>query len=255
MRPSIILIFFLLIALVLACSLFSCTETIYEEVLKTDTVFVNRPVMSFVTLPATRDTIFIRDTVRIETVITNTDTLLQVVTKDSLIIKVVEKEIYIRDTVVVTNTVKETVTLTDTITVVEYETRIVYLNTEYIYIFPGQSVTYIPEPFEPHFQAFRDEANARNKPLPGGDMVLMRIDPSELAGDNWVSDSWEVAGFQWILRISDQLTVEQSRSAIFRELARMQLGKKYVTDQNKIMCPWHNVNEPMTTQQLNDLFL
>lgn len=219
-----------------------CTETIYEEIIKTDTVFFTRP--SLVTLTE-RDTIVIHDTVRIQTVVHDTiinnvyhtDTVFQVVTKDSLIIKVVEKEVFIRDTVVVTNTVKETITLTDTITVVEYETRVVYLNTEYVYIFPGQSVTYIPEPLIEIHKSFFDECSKRNKPTPGGDLVISYIAPGDIPGDGWNSYSELMAGSQWVIYVNNQLTVEQTYTLLYRELGRIQLGKKYSQDPNKIMSP------------------
>lgn len=223
--------------------LLGCTETVYEEILKTDTVFLARP--SFVQLPATRDTVVIRDTVTVtivqhDTIINNihtVDTVFQVVTKDSLIIKVVEKEVFIRDTIVVTNTVKETITLTDTVTVVEYETRVVYLNTEYVYIFPGNSTTFIPEPLRAIHQSFFDECQKRNKQLPGGDLVISYVAPGELPGDGWNSYSELMAGSQWVIYVNDQLTVEQTYTLLYRELGRIQLAKKYSQDPNKIMSP------------------
>ena len=245
----------ILFALILI-GLGSCTETIEIEKLVRDTVWLQRPSLapSFITLYDTIETVR-TDTVEIQTVITKTDTLLLVVTRDSIVYQIQEKEVTTYDTIIIVE--RDTIfqTLYDTITLTEYETRIVYLNTEYIYIFPGQDAFYIPEPFMPHYLSFIAEANARNKQLPGGSVVLTQVDPSELTGEGWVSESWEIAGFQWIIRLSNELTVEESKAAIFREMGRWQLKKQYSKDVNKIMSNFFRTSPEPTTSEINTLFL
>jgi hypothetical protein len=252
------------IGVLLFLALGSCTETIYEEVIKLDTVFLSRPVTSFVTLPATRDTVFIRDTVRIETIIRDTilnnihttDTIYQVVTKDSLIIKVVEKTVTIRDTVTVTvvNNVHttDTLILRDTVEVVRVEQRVIYLATEYI--FPYNSVTFIPTDLQKYYEEYIAEAYKRGKTLIGGDVVFSYVDPKDLPGEGWVSNTFEMAGNQQIIQLSSELIQEHSRAAVYREMTRWQLRKKYSNDPTKIMSNFFRTAPEPTQNEINTLF-
>lgn len=257
--------------LLFVATLIGCEEIVYKDVIK----YVDRPVpATFVQTSKTEECVS-QDTTKVEILMPDVtangtqskDTTLAVTTACHMKItikgKVVMEPILItKDSIVFRDT---TIYITKNVptpvpgpTVYKdttiYETRIVYETVEYKYLFPGQSVTYIPQPFEIHFQSFRDAANERTKPLPGGDIVLSQVDPNELAGENWTSDSFEMAGFQWVIRISSDLTVEQSKSAIFRELGRMQLKKKYSNDVNKIMSPLFSVTRQITTNDLNILF-
>ncbi len=238
----------------------SCTETIYEEVIKLDTVYVSKPQSLLPTFITVRDTIKIVDTVRVETIITKTDTLIQIVTKDSLIIKEVEKIVYHTDTVEIVNTVVNNVHTTDTVLVVQHDTvtlteyvqRVVYLNTEYI--FPGNSVTFIPDALMPYYLQFIQEAQSRGINLIGGDLIITYVDPADLPGENWISNTFEMAGNQQIIQLSSELIAEQSRAAIYREMARWQLKKKYSNDATKIMSNLFRASPEPTSQEINTLF-
>lgn len=246
--------FFALVMLALG----SCEEIVYEEILKRDTIYLDRPVQ-YITV-ATRDTVFIKDTVRIETVIKDTvinnihttDTILQVIVKDSLIIKVVEKEVRITDTVVVVNNIRDTIRITDTITEIQYQQRVVYLSTEYV--FPGRNAFYIPDELMPYYNSYVQDAQSRGIQLPGGSLVVQFVPNEQIPGVGWVSFYTKMSGDQHIIFLDEGLLVGHAKSAMYRELSRMQLGKKYVTDVDKIMCPLFSVTAPVNTQKINELF-
>lgn len=249
-----LLVVFWVIAIALLVMLASC-ETIEVERLVFDTVYVDRPrqsiAPSFITV---RDTVVIRDTVSVTVVQHNTiinnihtvDTVIQVVTKDSLIIQTVEKIVEHRDTIVIHDVDTIVIALHDTTVLTEYVQRVVYL--EYQFLYPGQSATFIPPPL----QGIVNDFFTRCTDCHGGDLVIEYVD--DLPGDNWHSNSFRMSGDQWILQLHTSLIVEHSRSSIYRELARIQRGKKYVTDASKIMCPWFRTSPEPTTNEINQLF-
>lgn len=234
----------------------SCTETIYEEIFKTDTVWIDKPRQSIApTIVTVIDTVEIHtiDTVSIEVVVHDVDTLIQYVTKDSIIVQTVEKIIEHRDTVVVHDVDTVVITLHDTtyIEVVRIEQRIIYTER---YSFPGQSVFYFPDNLLHYYQEFVADAQARNVQINGGDIVCQYVPASDLAGEGWVSDSWYLAGDQWVISLSDQLLEEHSKAAIYRELGRIQLKKKYSNDVTRIMSPLFRTSPDPTASEINTLF-
>ena len=252
-------------------ALFSCEEIVYKDVIK----YVDRPVpvTTFVQTSKTEECVS-TDTTKVEIIMPDVlangqqakDTTLAVTTACHMKITIkgkvqmepliiTEDSIVYRDTTIyITNTVNvpgPTVTLYRDTTI--YETKVVY-TTNTIYLFPGSSAFYIPEPYKIHYDSFIEEGLKRNAPMTGGEVILTLVKPNELSGEGWVSESWEIQGFQWIIRLSDELTVEQSRSAIFRELARMQLNKKYSQDINKIMSPYFDPSRTVSKLQIDELF-
>lgn len=228
--------------LVASLFLLGACEQIEMEKLVYDTVYVDRPIRSLVTTSKT-DTVVIRDTVTVtvvqhDTLINNvyhTDTLIQVVTKDSLIIKEVTKTVTEYDTITIVNNVVDTVILRDTVEIVKIQQRVVYLAVEYV--FPGRSIFYIPDDLLPIYNQFVADATSRGKNLPGGNVIVQYVTDDELIGDGWSSYGAEMSGFQYVIYLSETLTQDLAYSAMYRELTRWQLKKKYSNDINRIICP------------------
>ena len=233
----------------------SCTETIYEEVFKTDTLWLEKPrptlAPTFITVYDTIETVR-TDTIRIETVITKTDTLIQYVVNDSLIIQTVEKIVNHTDSIIIHDVDTVWLTVHDTTVITEYVQRVIY--ESYFYLFPGQSANHVPDELKPYYDSFIADANARNIPLTGGEVIIQWVKQSDLPGENWRSSSWEMAGFQWVIYIDETLPIEESKSCMYREMARWQLKKKYSQDVNKIMSNFFRTSPEPTTNEINQLF-
>jgi hypothetical protein len=141
----------------------SCTETILEEVIKLDTVYIDKPRTLAPTLVTVRDTVtqIITDTVTVEVLIRDTvinnittvDTVIHVVTKDSIIYKEVEKLVYVYDTIVQTINKLDTifVYVTDTVEVqtIVYDRSVIYSDTLYLIAGMIRPTTSIPEELIP----------------------------------------------------------------------------------------------------------
>jgi hypothetical protein len=251
MKSLVSLILFAIVAMAVAlCT--SCTETIYDEVIKLDTIYLSRPLTSIIT---ERDTIHAVDTVKVEVVIHETDTLIQIVTKDSIIIKEVEKLVTVYKTIIE----RDTITVTDTvfIDVVQIEQRVIYHDTLYVTSMIRE-VTSIPDELRPHVQYFYEQATARGKVTIGGNMIIQYVKQSDLPGEGWTSNSFNLNSSaysgQMVIQISEEVPSEQARSCILRELARMQLNRQYVTDVDKIMCPLFDPYRTITQSDLDVLF-
>ena len=238
--------------IILALFFLGCTETIEIEKLVRDTVWLQRPSLAptFITI---RDTVTETktDTVEIQTVITKTDTLLLVVTRDSIVYQIQEKEVATYDTIIIVE--RDTIfqTLYDTVTVVEYQQRVVYL--DYQYLFPGQSVTFIPDGLMPYYQQFIQEAQSRGINLEGGDVIFSYVDPKDLPGEGWHSNYVQISGWQNVIQISSALIAEKSKACVFREMSRWQLKKQYSLDVNKIMSNFFRTSPEPTTAEINIL--
>jgi hypothetical protein len=235
----------------------SCTETIYDEVIKLDTIYLSRP--SLATIITERDTIHSVDTVKVEVVIHETDTLIQVVTKDSIIIREVEKLVTVYDTITQIINQIDTVFIyvTDTveIQVVQIEQRVIYLDTLYVLV-ESRQVFYVPDELMPYVSDFYTLAGQYGSGALGGMLLITYAKEEDLPGESWTSYSfrhgWDYS--QMIIQISENVPSEQARSCIFRELARLQLKRKYVTDVNKIMCPLFDISRTITQTDLDALF-
>jgi len=247
---------------------------VYEIVNTVDTIFVDRPVNSlapsFITV---RDTIVVRDTVSTtvfirDTIVNNihtTDTIFQVVTKDSVIVRVVEKVVNHTDTVVVTvhdtiyqdvhhyDTIVKNVIKHDTITLTVYDRTVIYLDTAVIvsYMRPTYSV---PDDIQPFIEEFYTLANQYGLTTEGNGVIIVQY-VTELPGENWSSNSWTVSeNSQNIIELDQRYPAALHRAGIFREMSRLFLNKKYVTDVNKIMSPLFDPQTIITKQHLDILF-
>jgi len=264
MKPKFCLFAFVwLVIFGLLMMLGSCEEII-TEYLPGDTVFVDRPVNTLApTVTTVHDTIFIHtvDTLKVEVIIRDTvihnvhttDTLIQVVTKDSIIIKEVEKLVTVYKTVIQ----KDTIFVTDTleIEVVQIEQRVLYKDT--LYVIAGfRPINSIPDELKPYVIDFYTLAAQYGKEVLGGVLLVSYAKAEDLPGESWTSSSfrhgWDYS--QMIIQISEEVPSEQARSCVYREMARLQLKKKYVTDVNKIMSPLFPVTTSITTNHLNELF-
>ena len=252
----------------------SCMETIEIEKLIYDTVYVDKPVRSLVVTQTTViDTVYREllrvDTVEVQVVVHDTvvnniiqhDTVFQIKTDSIFIERVVERIVNHYDTVVVELVVNHTdtiyvdkiVTIHDTITEIQYEQTVVYLATTYL--FPGQSVFFIPEPLMPHYRSFIQDAQSRGKSPTGGDLIVQYVKSEELFGEGWVSSSVQMSGWQNVIYLDEGLLPEQSKAAMYRELSRLELRKQYSKDVNKIMSNFFRTSPEPTSQEINQLFL
>ena len=260
---------------ILAIFALGACETVEIEKLVFDTVYVDKPIRSLVQTIHT-DTVYKEllrvDTVEVTVVVHDTiiqnvvvhDTVFQVKTDSVFIETIVEKIVNHYDTIVQTvydtiinNVIKtvyvdKIVEVHDTIYVTEYEQRVIYQSVQFL--FPGQSTWYIPGPLLQLYNDYIKEGQDRNKPLPGGDLVVTYVPADQLPGESWVSNFFIMSGDQAVIEISEELTFEQSRAAMYRELTRWQLKKKYSNDVNKIMSPLYDPKKTITKPELDELF-
>lgn len=249
-----------LIPFVLLFALSNCTETIYEEIFKTDTVYLQRPpIVQFsetVRVDTVEKTLVRVDTVEVTVVVHETDTVVQIKTDSIFIEKIVEKIIHHYDTVVKTlvNTVyvDKIITIHDTVKTTVYEQRVIYQSIEFV--FPGRSTFYVADEFKGYYDDYNKAASDRNVFLNGGNVVITRVNPDNLPAEGWVSNFYYVASDQAVIEISEQLPIEQCRAAIYREMTRWQLKKKYSNDISKILSPLFRTSPEPTVSEINILF-
>ena len=262
MKSLVSLILFVILAFGVWLCTSSCTEYVFKNT--TDTIFVDRPVNtlapSFITV---RDTVYIHivDTVKVEVIIVDTvinniyttDTLIQVVTKDSIITKQVDKLVTVYQTVIQ----KDTIVVTDTveIEVIQIEQRVIYLDTLYVLVETRQ-VFYVPDELMPYVSDFYTLAGQYGKEALGGMLLITYAKEEDLPGEGWTSSSfrhgWDYS--QMIIQISEKVPHEQARSCIFREMARLQLKRKYTTTPDRIMNPTWPPDRTITQGDLDNLF-
>ena len=268
MKSLVSLILFTIIAFGVWLCTSSCTE--YEILNTIDTVYIEKPAARSVAQATITqiDTVIIIDTVEVkvivhDTIIHNihtTDTLIQVVTKDSIIIKEVEKIVNYYDTIyqVVNNydTIVEYVTDTVFVDVTQIEQRVIYHDTLYV-ITEIRPVYSVPDEIQPYVEDFYTLAAQYGKQFAGGVLIVSYVHADDLPGEGWVSESFWIGGQpygQMYIGISEEIPAEQQRASILREMARLQLKRKYVTDVNKIMSPLFDPYQTITQSDLNVLF-
>jgi hypothetical protein len=258
------LIPFLLISLFF---LGSCTETILEEVIKMDTVYIDKPRTVAPTLVTIRDTVtqVITDTVTVEVLIRDTvinnivtvDTVIHVVTKDSIIYKEVEKLVYVYDTLTqVVNhydTITEYVTDTVTINTVVYDRSIVSRDTVYLISGMIRPTTSIPEELIPLLLEYGEISEQYGKAAPGAEMIIQYMPQSEMPGELWHSFSFDFSN-QWVIYLDVNVPLEQQKASIFRELMHLHHSKQYSNDPDKMMSPLFPPDRTITKQHLDELF-
>jgi len=233
----------------------SCTETIYDEVIKIDTLWLERAQSLAPTFITVTDTIHLVDTVRVEVIMHETDTVIQIITRDSLIIKEVEKIVYHTDTVIVHDVDTVVITLHDTTVVTQYIQQVRYYDTLYVLV-ESRQVFYVPDELMPYVSDFYTLAGEYGSGALGGMLLITYAKEEDMPGEGWTSYSfrhgWDYS--QMIIQISEKVPHEQARSCVYREMARLQLKRKYVTDVNKIMCPLWDVSRAITQNDLDVLF-
>lgn len=260
---------------ILMLALGSCTETILEEIIKVDTVFVSKPQTVAPTFITVRDTIVVRDTISTTVVIRDTivnnvvvhDTIFQVVVKDSIIVKQVEKVVNHYDTIIqlvydtiinnihTTDTVFKTIVQHDTVTLMTEVNRVIYLDTLYIPIF-NRVINSIPTEIMPYIQEFYQLAGQHGHLVQGGPMLVVYVHESDLPGEGWNSNSYWIGGNygNMYLELNEELSTEQQRASVFRELSRLQLKRKYTNVPDRIMNPLFPPDTEITNNHLNVLF-
>jgi hypothetical protein len=221
----------------------SC-ETVEIEKLVFDTVYIDRPIQSFVPRTIT-DTVFINresirtDTVEVKVVVTQTDTLIQVVTDsvyiDKLVlvhdtIKITDIDtVFLTQTIIDVDTIFQTETITDTVFITHHH----YLDTMYV-IGTIRPVYSVPDELQPFVEDFYMQAAKYGHNAPGGVLLVYYTD--NLPGEGWSSHSYDLGG-QMVVEISGSIPPHQLYTPMLRELARLQLGKKYTNIPDRIMNP------------------
>lgn len=241
----------ILLPFIILFLLSNCTETIYDEVIRIDTVWLERAQSLAPTFVTTTDTVFITDTVSVEVIVTEVDTVFKVITRDSIIIKEVEKIIYHTDTLTIVETDTVEIIRHDTVTLTIYDRTISYRDTFWV-IDPFNMVTFVPNELQPYVTEFHQSCLDRGIFVNG--MPLLVQYTNNLPGESWNSFSYVVGFQQLIIELNEKLPPEQQRAGILRELNRLQRNKKYVTDVNKIMCPLWSPARIITTQDLDELY-
>lgn len=238
-------------------------ETVYRDVIK----YVDRPAPpTFVTVTETKECES-TDTLKIQIELADIwkngyfqkDSVLALTTACHALITVkgytlVPKDTVVRDSIVYQDRVEyvdRPVKVYDTLWQTKVEQRVIN-QTEYI--FPGNSVTYIPTDLQGYVNEFYAKCNELNIPLIGGDVVFSYVPQKDLPGVNWSSTTFEMAGNQQVIQLREDLIWEESRAAVFREMARWQLKKQYVTDISKILCPLFRTSPDPTVSEINILF-
>lgn len=266
----------------------SCTETIYEEVIKHDSIPYAVPVL----VPG--PTIFLADTtktpekecestdtLKVEIVLPginqngtfHKDTLLHLnlacnalikihgfaliprveTVRDSIIYKdkiIYQDRIVYKDRIVY---VDREVIVHDTVREVRYDRTVVYYDTFTVvsYMRPTYSV---PDNIQPFIEEFYGLCHQYNRQTQGSGMIIVQF-VSNLPGENWPSTSFEVSdNSQQVIQLDERYPAELHRASIFRELSRLQLGEKYTNTPDRIMNPTFSPETEIKQYHLNDLF-
>lgn len=198
---------YLQIGILALFALGSCTETIYDEVVKEIRDTIKVPVIDTVFI----DRVFWKvDTVEIRTTITEVDTFF-VATIDSVFIY---ETVYVHDTV--------------------YQHIHHYHDTAYI--FPGRTVYYVPEEYREIVNQFFVDAVAYGYSPVGGNLLIEPWRQDEFPPASRSSFSYQVWS-QFILKLKDTIEPKYCFTPIYRELMHWQFEKPYSTDPNSIMNP------------------
>jgi hypothetical protein len=193
----------------LSIALGSCTEEVIvpgpERIVYRDTsTYKAGPTPTFVAA----------DTVKTTVVITKTDTLIQIQI----------------DSVFVTQTIHEH----DTVTHYIHH----YHDTLYVATLI-RPVNSIPEEIKPYFIEFFSQAFVRGANANGGVAIVQYVLPEDMPGEGWASHSYWVGGVggNMVIELNGDIAPEYQYAGTLRELARLQLKRKYVKDESNIMSP------------------
>ncbi len=235
---------------------------VYEITNTTDTIYVDRPIQGIVPTVITRiDTVVLRDTVSVNVIITEVDTVYKVVTRDSVIIKEVKLTEY--DTIFITlydtiinnihhyDTIRKTVTLYDTIYV--YDRTVVYLDS-FVVVSYMRPTYYVPDEIQPFIEEFYSLVHQYGRTTQGSGSIIVQF-VSDLPGENWTSTSFEVSeNSQQVIQLDEKIPAALHRAGIFRELSRLQLGEKYTNIPDRVMNPTFSPETIVTKSHLDILF-
>jgi len=244
----------------------SCTETIYEEVIK----YVDRPVpgpMQFITTSTETecegtDTLSFGVEIK-QNGIFEKDTLMHLSTACYALLKIRGYVLVPKETIVVPgDSVPYPVPYAvqgdsipypvyDTIWQTRYDRSVIYKDTFWI-VDPFNMVSFWPNEVHEYIVEFHQSCQDRGIFINGRPLLVQYSD--NLPGEGWTSFSYVVGFQQMIIEISDKLPPEQQRAGILRELSRLQRNKKYVTDVNKIMSPLWDPARVITAADLNELY-
>jgi hypothetical protein len=201
------LIFFLAVIILGSCTeeIFLEGETVHDTVtiIKKDTVTITETDTLYI-----EKTFWKTDTVEIQSVTTEVDTFF-VATIDSVFIYE-----------------------TDTIYIVEHHYH--YYDT--MYIFPGRSVYFVPEEYQDIVNQFFEDAIDYGWSPVGGNLLIAPWTQDEAPPVSRSSFSYHIWS-QDIIKLKETIDPEFCFTPLYRELARLQLGKPYSTNPNDIMNP------------------
>jgi hypothetical protein len=229
-----------------------CTETIYEEVVKMDTLWLQRPALApaFITQI---DTIILTDTLETRVIIHETDTVVEYITRDSIIIKEVEKVVNHYDTILITETDTIRIIQHDTTILTVYDRSIIALDTLYLIGGMIRPTTSIPEELIPLLLEYGEISEQYGKAAPGAEMIIQYMPQSEMPGEGWHSFSFDFYN-QYVIYLDVNVPLEQQRASMFRELMHLHHSKQYSNDPDKMMSPLWNPARTITKTDLDELF-
>jgi hypothetical protein len=229
-----------------------CTETIYEEVVKLDTLWLQRPSLAS-TLITDVDTIHTVDTVEVRVVIHEVDTVVEYITRDSIIIKEVEKIVNHYDTIRITETDTIRIIQHDTTILTVYDRSIIAVDTLYLIGGMVRPTTSIPEELIPLLLEYGEISEQYGKAAPGAEMIIQYMPQSEMPAESWHSFSFDFSN-QWVIYLDVNVPLEQQRASMFRELMHLHHSKQYSNDPDKMMSPLFPTSRTITKQHLDELF-
>lgn len=256
----------------LALFFLGCTKTEYEEIIK----YIDRPGPTQFIATSTETECKGIDTLSLSIEIKQNgafdkDTLMHLSTACQALIKIRGYVLVPKETIVVPgDSVPYPVPypvpgdsipypVYDTIWQTVYDRTVIYHDTAFVSD-ADHPTSWVPSELTPFMSEFQDEAFKRNKVVNGMPIIVQYVHPEDLPGDSWVSFSYHF-GNQYVIQVTESLPTEYLYSAMFRELARLELvpRKKYSSDPNKIMCnlfdPFRlTTNSPDKKQYLDVLF-
>lgn len=259
---------FFIIALFL---LSNCTETIYDEIVKIDTLWLPaKPVAPTFVATSTVKECESSDTTLVEMVLKpNTtngqfgkDSLLHVKATCNLMIKINGYTLVPKDSVPVPGPTEYLpgdsipYPVYDTVWQTKIERQIIYKDTLYQPLY-WKSLHFVPEELTPFVQEFYTQARLRGWTNNGGALVIQYS--HNMAGENWNSFSYWIGEEQMVIEVNGALDPKYHYASIMRELGRLQLKKKYVTSGDLIMNIYFDpekltIDSPEKESYLRELF-
>lgn len=255
-------------SILILLSLSSCTETIYEEVIKTryDSVVIKAPP----------DTVVVTDTVKVIVEKVRYDSIpYPVFVHDTVFVPQIVKEV-IYDTIIqkVTETKYDTIIVERIVEVTKYDTIInnvyhhdtimvvkhIYHDT--LYVFPGRTVYHVPDEVQHIVNYFYEKAREYGwTTMTGGSLYVDYWPQDEAPPHNRSSIQHTVwTNGQWVIRVKDTIPYEYWFTPLFRELAHDQLDLPYTADgEGSIMDPSFDpmklkIGDPDEKAYLDELF-